>query len=444
MNKKVQILIAIVVAAVIVTISCPHKETKYHNDFTGEAPTAANVNDANIKGVKLISDASGSMKGYVDFSDLDNTAKKNIVSNVSTIVNKIVAQYGPKEFSAVCGPRIYPSATEFVRELRDDRGFTNGSSFLWSLIDDGIRYASDSTVSVILSDMVLSYGSKAIRDHKDISYHIHHTDGLKAEIQTKMSEAKARNLEIVLIQYESDFNGRYYYNCQENFVSLSPERRENHYAGQKMVNRPYYLMLIGNEVNLKSIINNNCYAECKNIYASFAKSAPALEDVAYDVTSNDDDIWKVGHHSKDAGKDGSGFYSMCEPKKSSSFTIKCNDFKLPRYYYKGENGLEAECNDYARVKGVEYKNKTLKMTLKTDDVSTLKKEKLNQAWEIEVYAVNDWVGENSCDDDVNKLNEIVGKTWGLEALFDGIYSAYGKADAKVKVGSVKINYFVKD
>lgn len=443
MSKKTILLIipAVAILLCIITKEGCTQEPKYSSHFKGEIVDVANGSNSNIKGVRLIADHSGSMKGYVDFAGL-GAANNNIIGTVSTFVNRVSQNFNPQKFDAVCGQRRYNRANDFLDELTQNRAFTNGSSMVWDLINNGVQYASDSTVAVILSDMVLSYGSAAIINNRDLEYNQHHLDGLEGKVITEMTTAKQKGLDVVVIQYLSDFNGKYYYNCQENFVSLSPQRKTNHYIDVKMEKRPYYIMLIGSEDNLKAIVDKECYGTCASMYASFVTESPALRSgVEYTVKANNENIWRVGNAPD---KDG-GFYSAFAPNEFSSFEISCDGVSLPRYYYKDEYSFVAECKGPARGTKGRFANNEVSATITTDAVNTLNKGKGKIV--ADIYAVNEWVKESNAPlSDVDVLNDLEGKTWGLEAFFNGINSVYYPSgnSYRAKIGSITINYYVNE
>lgn len=449
MKKKTILLIILAVGVLLGIIIPPPPVPQFGSDFRGEVIDVAINNNLNLKGVKIICDESGSMRGYVDFAGL-GTANNNIIGTVSTFVNRMSQHFIPVELFAVCGEQRYNSAERFINELRANNVFRSGSSLLWDLIDKGVKYASDSTVSVILSDMVLSYGSQPIISNNDLQYNQHHLDGLKGAVSTQMTNAKQKGLDVVVVQYMSDFNGKYYYNSQENFESLSPQRRNNHYVDKKMERRPYYIMLIGEENNLKAIIDKGCCQSCTNMHASFVTETPVLRGgTKYDIKPSDngglrEEVWRVGHYADDK-VDESGFYCLYTPDEFTSFEITCNNVNLPRYYYSNSNSFEAECKGPVERATVTYSNNAIGVNLTTKVVNQEFEPGEKGEFSIEVFAKNDWIKDSSADNDVaSELGSIEGKTWGLETLFDGINSVYYPQSyvGKTKIGSVTIKYYV--
>lgn len=483
MNKKVILVIVAVIAVVAILVGGCEDKPRFSGKFVGEAPAVDAVDDVKIKGIKFFCDPSGSMKGYTDFAGIKVTESTdiNIASTVSILANR-VSELDPKPtFSAKCGTKTWNNSDSFVAGMRNKEVFQNGSSFVWELMDEGVKYATDSTVSVILSDMVLSFGKTPILASKDINYNTHRLDGLKAEVVSRMTEAfkeqkreaKQGNkstiytrprLDVLVIQYFSDFNGKYYFNCKENLVDTNSSVTKNNFDGKNMKDRPYYMMFIGTEANLKYLIEKGCYEKHKdmNMYATFVADNLTLADKEYNVEYEDTDsknkgIWEKGNDKGD--KAVGGFYLKFIPEDTvaTSFTIACNDFKLAPYYYRNEEDFEAECEGYASVSDIKYENNTLTMRLTTEPI---KKPEFGKrgAFSINIFAKNNWVESSSCIDDVcdienfepedsktkiqNRLEDLEGKTWGLKTLFDGINSVYYKEQPieKVKVGSLKIQY----
>ena len=108
MDKK-KILLIILGVAALVAIFGPviiggGEQPQFSDSFKGEVPNIEVAAQANIKGVKLICDPSVSMKGYVDFKQVEGTTKNNYFkSNVTTLINRVESKYKPEVFTAVCG-----------------------------------------------------------------------------------------------------------------------------------------------------------------------------------------------------------------------------------------------------------------------------------------------------------------------------------------------------
>ena len=444
MSKKT-ILLIIVAVGILVYIAWPKITPEFGSQFKGEVPSVTSSETSNIKGVKLICDESGSMKGYVDFNNLNGGANNNIVGTISLLVNNIDRNYNDlEEFSAVCGNRRFNRAQDFISELRSNKVFTSKSTLLWNLIDDGVKYASDTSVSIILSDMVLSYGRNVIRENS-LHFNADNRDGLKGEIVTNMTKAKKKKLDVVIIQYLSDFNGYYYCNNQENLESLHPEKTANAYNGKKMEQRPYYVMLIGKKENLESIIAKGCLAECKNMYASYLQKEVPLKEESFivePVKLKDKDVWRKGHHKSDVA----GVYGLYLPDKTTSFDVSCEKFTLQRYYYKNNSSFEAVCGDKISAEDIKYENGKLNLKLKTENLNKSFRRRENGSFSLKVYAKNDWIKESSCDDDVDKLDGIKGKTWGFKSFMDGINSVYYPEGytSKTEVASIEFGYYINE
>lgn len=445
MDKKKILLIILAVAAIFAIIfGLGGDEPQFSNVFIGDVPNIEVAAQDNIKGVKLICDPSGSMKGYVDFKQVEETTKNNnFKSNVTTLINRVESKYKPEVFTAVCGNKLYPNVEKFRKNLTADNVFTERSSYLRDLIEDGVKYASDSTVSVVLSDMVLSYGAQAIISSKDLKYNWNHLDDLKSDIETAMTAANNNNLHVVVLQYLNDFNGHYYCNFLENLESLNPLRKYNKYDNCLMQNRPYYIMLIGSKENLMSIVKDGCYAKCENMYASFVEANPELKnEVAYNVNTNDSNVWTLGFTEDKSG----GFYAAYLKDSTTSFTINCPDFVLPRYYYKDEQSFEVVCNGYASAKVIRYSDNNIEMELAISKLNDFfqgcSKPSDYVTTTLDIYTKNNWYVGCNCNDDISEEN-MENKTWGLEAFFDGINSAYYHDNKieKSKVGSLSICFY---
>lgn len=437
--KKIFFILAAL--GVVACLIIPTKKPSFGDKFKGEVFDSESLGEANIKGVNLYCDFSRSMRGYIDFAGLSEpSAANNVVGNIAELLNKIETKYEVKS-STICGNNKF-SKTKFIDALVDKKKFDGKESLIWDLVNDGVKYATDSTVSIVLSDMVLSYGLATIRERGDTDFNMHQINGLTGKITDVMTSAKTKGLEVVVIQYFSDFNGDYYWNYTENI------RGKDAYKKQKMEKRPYYVLLLGTKENLADIVNEECYHydSDMNMYATFVESTPKLKEVPYCVTTGAN-CWYCDSYDEEDPEILGGFYSAFDDTEPSLFSIECSDFKLPRYYYSNSMSFMAE-NKYGDVSNIVYDdlNGSLKFIFRANSVESLPKIRGGSCFEMDIYATNRWIEDsqiadnNDVDQDMKSLER---KTWGIQALFDGINSVYYGRETieKSKVASLKVNFY---
>ena len=421
MNKKLLwIPIGIIVVGLIIYWSTGKFQEPSPN-FTAQVPNKETaVNKANIKSFELYIDFSGSMRGYVDFSNLANAANANseMKSTITNFLDKVEEAYQVKTAN-YCGGVSYDKDV-FRRKLQDGSIFNQGTTLLHEMIEENCAKANDTTLVAIVSDMVLSFGRGKLIASKDTFYNKNHLDDLSGAIHTAMTNLKVKGLDVVLLQYYSDFNGRYYYNYTENISG------SNAYHGKIMKNRPYYILLAGKEDALKSILAKDCIKDAENVYASFGIKESDMRTVSCNIIQNDTTLfWTQGN---DTTNNVSGFWTSDDLEKNTTkFNIVCSDFKIPAYLNK--KSLSGYCS-VGKVSSITYDDRhdDISFCLETKPFDQLGKQTDVQ---IEIKSTNDWKNEATTldNDDVDKKVEVLEKrTWGFSHIIDAIDLAFHGKD----------------
>ena len=393
--------------------------------FEAQVPNEEIADQTDFKAFELFVDFSGSMKGYVDFSNVVDgaNARSEMKSTVTTFLDKVEAKYHVKTNCHVNDNRCLEKDA-FRRALEDKSVFCTGETLLHKMLENICTNANDTTVITIVSDLVLSFGKNKIILEKDVYYNKHHLDDLSAAIHSAMMGLKSKGLDVLLLQYYCDFNGKYYYNYTENIEGT------NAYMNQLMKNRPFYVLLIGKEQYLKGILAKDCIEDAKNVYASFIIKDSDLKIAQFSIEQDSStNFWTLGNAE---GK--GGFWTSSDlGSDKTKFNISCQDFKIPAYLNK--KSLTANCSE-GLVSSIDYDDqyKTLKFSIETKPFKDLKK---ITNLKVEIVSTNEWRGDASIkdDDDVNKdLVELEGRTWGLRHIIDAIDKAYH--DKSISEGAV--------
>ena len=215
MNKKILwIPIGLILTGVLINTWLPEEEAG--SKFEALIPKHENAEKCkDLKNLEMHIDFSGSMKGFIDFSNTPHSfsAQNIFVSTTTTLLDKVESEYSIKTQS-FCGGKSY-SKDVFRGKLEDKSIFNEGTTLLHNTISQLSQKANDSTVIAIATDMILSYGKAKIIAEKDTFYNKHNLDGLSAAVYGAMTNLKSKKLDIVIAQYLSDFNGKYYYNYTE-------------------------------------------------------------------------------------------------------------------------------------------------------------------------------------------------------------------------------------
>ena len=414
MNKKLILIpvLIVVVGLVINQIVNPDKTSELGCNFTAQVPDCTpSGTSVGIKSQHLYIDFSGSMRGFIDFSGVADAkdAKSTMLSTVTTYLDKLEASYNIKTVNH-CGGKTY-TKDEFRRQMQSKSIFNGGVTLLQDLVAEKCRVADDTTVVTIVSDMVLSYGRAKLNKEGDIYYNKHNLDGLNSVIHGAMTSLKQRELDVLLLQYYSHFNGNYYYNCTENIEGAGA------YKGIVMEDRPFYIMLIGKEDSLKDILSKNCLKEAVNVYSSFGIEDSDMKTVPFSISeSKETDYWTMGANCDAIGT----FWTSTDlGKEKTTFVCSCDGFKIPAYL--GCNSLSGECNvgdvDIASIR-YDKRDETLDFNVTVKPFDQLGK---STEVDIRIISSNHWKDGASTDDDVNmSIDSLKGKTWGLSGVLEAM------------------------
>lgn len=417
MNKKVIIVVAAVVAVVVSFVSC---KPKLNDKFTAKVPNVEAQRNVNMKSVDLYIDFSGSMRGYIDFAGVNGgkNAQNTLISTVADFLDNVEKEYSIKT-SATCGVRKY-NKDDFRRAMQNRTVFNGGETILHEFIAQMASKANEGTVAALVSDMVMSYGKKKLLGNGDVYYNKHHLDGLGSAIHGVLSGVQKKGLDVMLLQYYSDFNGDYYYNYTENIEGAG------FYKKRLMKNRPFYILFVGKQEALKSLLANKCMRTPNKLLVSFELNENDLKNQSFNLTE-DSQYWVKGSESK---ADKAGYWTSSKLEdKTTTFTVSCDSFKIPAYVETIElRGVSAE----GEVTKVEYDEVKEFLTFKFTTQPFKKLRKMNEVNITIMASVSNWGKDVSMIDDVNKLDaEMAGKTWGLLKITDAIDNVYfGKSNRK--------------
>ena len=445
MNKKALIRLGILGLAlliIILMVITPSKEKIVHgNKYEVETTKVEKAGKADVKEVFLLMDPSGSMKGYLDFAGYPQ-AQRTIVSTITKPLDRLVSDYNANVLVkyGMAGKYTATAVPDLQNRMTTGAAFNGAVTMLDKMISDAVKQATDSTVSMIVSDMVLSYGSNEIRKSKNNWLNKQNLDNLGATIHTALKGAK--DVKVLLLQYYSDFNGKYYYNCTENIENGSQYRQV------LMKFRPYYIMVFGKKGVLESLLDQGVFVKYENVYASFDLDADNMDKSDLTLIFPASSSWTSDNSSEDynSEKTGTIWTSTDLGGTSDSFEVQFKKFDIPAFlnqkYEIGDYHLSDVIDDVEEV--TEPGNPNLlrfRVTMKPFN-------RLPDTGKVEFSLVckNTWTDEASVkdDDDVNigNVSDLEKKTWGLSAIIKNIDAAYfgdGHGRAPQTVASVSFN-----
>lgn len=437
MNKKV-FLIPLAIGLAIWIVLELFRTTATGNHFEMTVPELSQ--DASSKSVKHVSiylDNSGSMKGYVDFAGVSNgsQARASIIGTLSNMMDNVHDTYNI-EAVCKCGGINY-ARREFLGRMEDFTIFRGAVTELHNIIQLVADSTNKNDVSILATDMVMSYGKNKLIAEKDSFYNYHQLEQLGAQVHNAMEKCKNKGLQAIVLQYYSDFNGKYYYNYTEN---LKP----NKYANTLMANRPYYLVVIGSEENLKSMMANNCFNKANHVYASFNMGEPKrTQKFEVEMEQTCRVAWNIGDPGNIETK-GSIMTNTSFGDESSVLYFNCDKITIPNYICLTDEGKlvpEWDSSVISRVEEVSDgtgSTQKFKVTISPHN----KLSTTNDVW-IRLNSNVGWVSDASTDDDTK--DDISKKTWGFSTVMKNINKAYRGTETQVaeKVAEFKFNVIIE-
>lgn len=420
MNKKV-LLIPIAIGILVFIVAELLKKEDSGNKFEMVVPEISKEGNKGMKGFTMYLDNSVSMKGYLDFSSManGNEANATFIRTLSNFMDNVKSSYQIEPI-CYCGEDSYDRRS-FLKGMENFSIFKGNVTELHKSIISLISAATDSTVSVFVSDMILSYGKQTLLS-KGKFYNKQQLEQLGAYVHDAMTDAKDKKLDVLLLQYYSDYNGSYYCNFTENLV-------QNSFVNTLMKERPYYMLVIGNKEDIKGLCSNDAFPKPSNVYASFDMPVPNKR-TSYEISCKEGNVaWIVGNPDpKYAKVTGTIMTNANYGNATSKLEISYSNFEIPGYVNLREDGkLSPKWDDrifenVELVSDVNTNKQTMHVTLKPHN----KLETTSGAW-IKLCSDNDWI-DNATTDDDTKTTDISKKSFGLSTIVSNINKVYRKKE----------------
>lgn len=385
---------------------------KTGNKFEAKVQSPESLKTDSVKAINMYVDFSGSMRGYIDFAGIES-GKNTFISTVSSVLDNLESNYKVTS-ETKCGDKVY--AKDPLRLAMQNKAIFNAkTTSIQDMIHDAKLKANNTSISIIVSDMVMSWGVTKIRESKDTLYNLTQIDGLGAAIHSEMKSIKDSGLDVLIAQYYSDYNGNYYCNFTENLKS------SDKYKGKKMENRPYYILMIGSANTLKELITKKCLKDYNNIYTSFDidKCSKLVE---FNVFAKDGDkyanLWTIGNieYPEEIGT----IWTTDDLEGSTStFTFKCNELVIPAYCFNGDcKNLSVKSTPEVILSAdIKYPSFSMDVTFRPFN------ELESQDVELNVICNNNWAKDSSTLNDIEE-SDMSGKTWGIAKVFEKIDEAF--------------------
>lgn len=303
-------------------------------------PSIPSQNKAStVDAVDIYVDCSGSMKGYVSFAAKDAaTANQAFKSIVPTFANNVKPIFGNE-------PDIYKirdltetkvPLTSFITDLNSGNLFGGATTELDKIITKMIAYQQKDSINkvyVLITDGVLSYGPTLLKTNR--MYNILNKNTLQGLLHTALNTDKS--LSLTIVKYLSDFNGDYYYTCQEKVD----------YSGQLLANRPFYFLVLGKKELVSSFLaKQNLLPQSEGV---FTITNPIELKVGIFKKKREKEKGKTNTLLQvKVKKDIVTAFTPWEKGKDKVFIIGINKNEVPRNFYTDDsffNALKCDNNN---------------------------------------------------------------------------------------------------
>lgn len=384
-------------------------------------PLVGDENSAAPKSVTIIVDNSGSMKGYLDFAGFASTNNhfaatvSNIVSDTRRNVN------GVEDFTVKVGSQTLDN-NNLVDQLTKSMQFGGAVTEIDKLVAGLCSVASDDNVAILVSDMVLSGGLRKIKEEKDTRWNINNLNNLGGKLNDSFTKLKNKELQILLLKYESDFNGNYYYDCTENQLNGKA------FKDSMMTNRPFYVMAVGKGDVLKYMTIKNCFSDkCTAVWSTMSldkNDFKAVDMTDINFTSNQG-AWVIG-----GGREEPLCISTkARQENTAGLRLEWPSFSVPLFLKTGKYVCEID-NELSKAissaTAVVNNNQISSVTLSIDPVD--KNMDVKGTITIKSHSIAD---DSSIDDDTDKTpQEMQSKTWGFKTVIEQLVKVYDTPDER--------------
>ncbi len=403
-------IVFILFALSILLVGCRSKT----DSSEGKGEAVAIVKPKNKPTVNFYVENSGSMFGYItDGSDFDRSLS-------SLLTQMTVSGYTDSLNMCYINSDIFYRDVEiptFIKEITKTNQFQGnlGSTDMCELFDAITSTADDNNVSIMVSDCIFSPG----RGVNAMNYIGAEKDCITLKLHDKV---KSRDLVFVVYRMISNFKG-IYYDCEDNRTTIDNDR-------------PYFIWIVGTKENIAELnkkgIEDKIEGRLENSFTIFNSDDKASYAVQYSPKIGDF-TRKTPHKISNARPDGhAGKFLFTVSVDFSSFLVD-NDYLTDPSNYQISN---PDYNIKIEPNTKDESNFTHDIRISTESniitKNTLLIKLLNQ--------MPGWIEQYS-DDACTHINAdgMMGKTYGLKHLVDGIYSAYNFKNNVLTKLEIEIN-----
>lgn len=422
-NRKIfLVLLAIVVVVILVVKACDDGGKHHGNTLT---MTYLNTEKSEVTNEKIYAiveiENSVSMKGFVVPKQGVNCLNMTFEPTIGDLVSNLNHDATISSTKWCCGSRSGKSTSDLYNNgLKDGRIFTGSSTQLEQYISKVGSKANDSVVAMFVSDMVFSLASM----NGDAFRIVNSVNKLKTLVTDSLKGLESQKIHLLMLQYTSDFNGRYYYNCTNNFQHCS-------FSGELLKKRPYYVLVFGTKQNLNYLVTQNKLPECEKMWASYTFDSIYESQ---DLNTSPDKHWLK--FDPEAADPVFTFWTQENwEKQTSEVEIELpKSIELPSFL---EN-WQPICDSKAVSSVTRISDTKIQVSVKSFD-------QLAREEDVEIKLISSRSSWDDCsiENDVLPLDSVQlleGKTWAFSYLMGAIKDVYPAIAEDVKVGEFNFKF----
>lgn len=418
-NRKIVLILLAIVLVVVIIAAIINPGSEHGNQLTMNYLTEQQ-NSSGKFSVHLELENSGSMKGFmlrnrnVEYNNL--VFIKNVKDLVSNLENDTNISLTWK-----CGNRNGCDYNSLDQQgLENGTIFSGGTSLLQNYIKNLSENANDSVVTMFISDMVFSVNNA--NDIHKVKAEV--DNNLLPDVKNALQKAKSNKIELLMIQYTSDFNGDYYYNYQYP---------QPVYRNQKVTleQRPYYVLVFGTKQNLNYLVTKDKLPKCEKMWATYTFDS---NYESQDLNTSPDKHW----NNYDPEPENSVFTFWTQEdweEQISEVEIELTkSIELPSFL---EN-WQPICDSKAVSSVTRISDTIIQVSVKRFD-------QLAREEDVEIKLISSRSSWDDCsiENDVLPLDSVQlleGKTWAFSYLMETIKEVYPAIAQDVKVGEFNFKF----
>jgi hypothetical protein len=396
---------------------------KYIDNYLKATNTSATVWKPETKvrsfNISVYLENSASMDGYVKGVTDFETAIYNMLGDIkiSDFVDSLNLFYINNSIPYSKVNALAPDIEDFIEKLEPSifkqRGGNRSTSDIKNIIQMVLNEVDSSNVAILISDFVFSPSSSK-NATEDINKQ---SIGIKIDIADKL---KIMNLSVAILQMNSRFDGMYY----------DMNNRPRQYFG----NRPYFIWFIGDNEQIKHIINSGLLRSMRggytNLYVLHSNQSSISPEYKIKISPRVGQFKLERGATQISGANANGkdfmfqvMVNLSELDFGSSYLTNASNYRINGTGYSLEVAELTDNREFTHL-----------MTVTTNNF-------IPEPITIELLAnTPNWAEQYSTLDDTNTApdSDQAGKTFGLLQLIEGVHDAFYPATSSRSILSITI------